>query len=110
MADEDERSLRERRTEMDAPEAEDPTSEKLRRTLRAFESQLDQQEHLYAMYFAGVERAAPIQRRQQLELLATQINNTPKPTAGLRFQVSVVMSRYESYREKWDKQMKALER
>ena len=67
---------------------------------------LEQLNNLYAMYFSGVERRPPIERRQVLEAMIQQIGALPKPTPAISFRVQTVLTSFNSHRDRWDKMLR----
>ncbi len=67
---------------------------------------MEQLNNLYAMFFAGVEKRPPIERRQVLEAVMQQIAGLPRPTPALAFRVQTVMASFTAHRDRWDKQLR----
>lgn len=88
-----------------APSPKDPLSDSIHRA----ETMIDQINHLYQMYLAGVERTAPLERRKQLNELIAQMQNIPKPTPAASFRYTMIKSKYSSHCERWDRIMKEIE-
>ena len=73
------------------------------------EAQIDQLSALYNMYFAGADTLPPIERRAQLEVVMHTLQSAHKPTPAANFRFQSTLSRFNTYRERWDKQLKGLE-
>ena len=72
-------------------------------------TQIDQVSALYNMFFSGAETLPPIERRAQLEATMQVLQSTPKPTPASNFRFNTALSRFNTYRDRWDKQLKGLE-
>jgi len=79
-------------------------------TMDKVQSMIDQVDHLYGMYFAGVDKLPPIQVRSVLEQLMTSLQNQQKSTPAQKFKYSNLVSRFQAYRDRWDKKLKDLEK
>src|SRR5690349_18452737 len=60
---------------------------------------LAQVHHLYNMYFAGVEKRPPLERRAFLDATMNQIQQFAKNTPALRFQSHGILDQYRNYCE-----------
>ena len=74
------------------------------------QSMIDQVDHLYGMYFAGVEKIPPHQVRSVLDQLMLSLQNQQKSTPAQKFKYTSLASRFQSYRDRWDKKLKDLEK
>jgi hypothetical protein len=79
-------------------------------TLEKVQSMIDQVDHLYGMYFSGVDKLPPIQVRSVLEQLMVSLQNQQKSTPAQKFKYSNLVSRFQAYRDRWDKKLKDLEK
>jgi hypothetical protein len=70
---------------------------------------IEQLNNLYAAYIAGADRIPPTERRKQLDQLITTIQMSAKPTRALAFRADGLVSKFNTYRDRWDKLMKDLE-
>ncbi len=70
---------------------------------------VEQLDRLYTMYFQGLEKLPPIQKRKLLEDLIEQLDLGSKPTAQLRFKTQSARTKFATYRERWEKKLKDLE-
>jgi len=82
---------------------------KLDELLQRAEPLIEQLNNLYAIYFAGVEKLPPNERRQQLEALMSQLSVMHKPNPTYRFRVDTLVTRFVTYKDRWDKLLKDLE-
>lgn len=76
--------------------------------LRA-EPLIEQLNNLYNMYFTGVEKIPPIERRKQLDQLMLSLQMMPKMNAAALFKYNNIYSKFISYRDRWEKMMKNFE-
>jgi hypothetical protein len=73
------------------------------------ETLIEQINNLYQMFFAGVERLPPIEKRKQLEQVMQSLARAGKSSAANQFRISSIQSRFTSYLERWDKLLRDLE-
>lgn len=69
-------------------------------------------EHLNSLYnqlVAGVEKRPPLEKRQQLDAYMTRLNTAVKNSPSLNFKYSNLVSKYQTYRDRWDRMLKDLE-
>ncbi|OFZ78381.1 MAG: hypothetical protein A2583_13910 [Bdellovibrionales bacterium RIFOXYD1_FULL_53_11] len=70
---------------------------------------IEQVGNLYAQFFSGAEKRAPIEKRAQLDHIMDVLFNMPKATPAQKFRYGSLQNRYIVNRDKWDKTLKALE-
>ena len=70
---------------------------------------IEQVNSLYNQYRMGTERKPPIERRQVLDQVMNSIQLMRKPTEGARFRVRQIAAKYMSYKDRWDRILKAME-
>ena len=70
---------------------------------------LEQIQHLYNMYVAGVEKVPPLSQRKQLEDLLTKLMNAPKNNQTILFRVNQFQTKYATYRDRWERLAKDIE-
>lgn len=92
-----------------ALEAKGGSSEKLMELIERGTPMLEQLNNLYNMYFAGAEKRAPIERRQQLDQIAQTVLLMSKPTPTLQFRATTFLSSYQSFTDRWDRLLKDME-
>lgn len=84
-------------------------SAELHSMIKQATAEIERVHQLYQKFLAGVDKVPPIQARANLDALVTTIEKSSKMTAATQFQTQTLMSRVRTYREKWDKLMKARE-
>ncbi len=84
-------------------------NDELRAALHSMEILIDQLDHLYAQYFARYEKRPPIEKRRMLDAKMTQLESAVKPTPDLKFRFGAVQSKYTTFRDRWEKQLKDFE-
>lgn len=70
---------------------------------------IEQVNNLYQMYFTGVERRPPVERRKLLDDHATKLAASSKPTLQGKFRANTALARYNTHCERWDKRLRSLE-
>jgi hypothetical protein len=70
---------------------------------------IDQLNNLYTMFASGAEKLPPTERRQQLDQIMATLQLMSKPTPALSFKYQTVLSKYATYKERWDKLLKSIE-
>jgi hypothetical protein len=70
---------------------------------------IEQVNSLYNQYRNGAEKRAPLERRSQLDQVIQSIQLMRKPTESQRFQVRQIVSKYLSYKDRWDRMLRAME-
>lgn len=71
---------------------------------------IEQMGHLYTLFFQGIEKRPPIEKRTLLDKEIIILQNAMKGTPALKFRANSVISTYLTHRDRWDKKMKDLER
>lgn len=89
--------------------ASSASSEKLDDLIQKADSLIEQVNNLYGMYVAGVERAAPIERRKQLEQVMLSLQSTMKNSPAALFRYNGVLAKYSSHKDKWERLLKDIE-
>lgn len=84
------------------------TEQIIERMSRA-EQLIEQLNNIYNMYVSGIERNPPIDRRKQLDELMLGLQLVAKPTQSLQFRFDTALSRFRSYRNRWDRLLRDLE-
>jgi len=92
----------------DTTTSTDPT-QKLSELMDRAGPMMEQLNNLYGMFFAGVEKRPPVERRQILDSVMQQISGLPRPTPALQFRVQTVISTYNSHKDRWDKLLRERE-
>jgi hypothetical protein len=71
---------------------------------------IEQIQNLYQLYLNGMERLPPLTHRKQLEdLFSHKINLAAKTSASLKFKSQQLLTKYTTYKDKWDRIHKDLE-
>ena len=83
--------------------------EKLDELFKRAEPLIEQLNNKYTMYIAGVDNIPPLELRKQLDNLMTMLLSAPKPTNSYMFRFQTLQAKYQSHRDKWDRQMKDIE-
>lgn len=73
------------------------------------EIMMEQITNLYHMWVQGLERTPPISQRKHLEDLVMKIQTAPRPSTNLKFRVGQFQTRYNIYKDKWDRILKEVE-
>ncbi len=84
-------------------------SEKLDELLLRAEPLVEQLNNLYNIYISGADQIPPIERRKNLDMIMVSLQMMSKPTPGALYRYTAIQSKYETYRNRWDKMMKDLE-
>ena len=61
----------------------------------------------FDIYFNGNSKRPPLEARARLESLIRRVSDTRRMTYAQRYQLSMLVSRYASYRELWRRLLKA---
>ena len=77
--------------------------------LQRADPMIEQLNNLYHMYAVGVESLPPIERRRNLDTVMLSLQMMPKLTPSSLFKYNSILSRYQSYKERWDKLIKDIE-
>jgi hypothetical protein len=88
---------------------EQNSSQDLARTIEVMERKLIQLKTSYEQYFLGLERREPVILRAEVDRLFRQNATTIVQNTGLKFKLSGLVARYNSFRAHWDKQLRDLE-
>ncbi|MEO5968487.1 MAG: hypothetical protein ABIQ95_01060 [Bdellovibrionia bacterium] len=83
--------------------------EKLDELLLRADPLVEQLNNLYNIYISGAEQIPPTERRKNLDQIMVTLQMISKPTPGALYKYTAIYSKYESYRNRWDKMMKDLE-
>ena len=80
------------------------------KNLKILEQELNQLRVTYDLYFQGLERIPPEERRNlyHKKILRFQVSIATAPTA-LRYRVNSLLQRFTSYDQMWRRQMTAIE-
>jgi hypothetical protein len=70
---------------------------------------IEQLNNLYNIYISGTERNPPNERRKHLDQIMATLQNISKPSAGLLYRYTSLASKYQTYKNRWDKVLKDLE-
>jgi hypothetical protein len=65
--------------------------------------------HLYDMWFQGIERREPADRRREFELLLTTMRREPPRNTALRFRFDQLVMRYHTYTTYWQRVARQIE-
>jgi len=84
-------------------------SEKFDEFIQRAEILIDQLNNLYNMFAAGAEQLPPAEKRRQLDQLMVTLTYTGKPTPSMLFKCNSIVSRYTTYKERWDRMLKDVE-
>ncbi len=107
--------LKKRRQREDRDKEESSTRDALQVNLKLddliqrADTLIERLNHLYQMFVTGVEKAAPIEQRKQLDQLIFTIQLAPKITQSGLFKANNVQARFYTYRDRWEKLLKDLE-
>ncbi len=61
----------------------------------------------FDIYFNGNSKRPPLEARARLEALIRRVSDTRTMSYAQRYQLSMLVSRYASYRELWRRMLKA---
>jgi len=61
----------------------------------------------FDIYFNGNSKRPPLEARARLEALIRRVSDTRTMSYANRYQLSMLVSRYASYRELWRRMLKA---
>ena len=116
MADDDWKKRREREDRLEREGAEkekdrlrDAEGDRLRAGFAEVEKLLDELNAKYNQFVTGVEMKPPIEKRAKLDRLVADMSRSPKPTQSLMFRWGSLQASYTTYKERWDRQVKAVE-
>jgi hypothetical protein len=70
---------------------------------------IDQLEHLYRQFVAGVLSRPPVEERARLDQLLAQLTLSGKSTAADRFRFSSILQTYNTHKGRWDKLLSDVE-
>jgi hypothetical protein len=92
-------------------EMRDKSEEKspLLRMLSRADLQLEQIQHLYNMYVAGVERTPPHSQRKQIDELFFKMMGVPKNNQTLLFRFNQFQTKFNTYKDRWERLMRDIE-
>ena len=85
---------------------EHSANEKLAAQLHEADTLIDRLTSLYNQWFAGIEKRAPIEVRARLEAMMQQISGAVKLTPSTKFKYQGLQSKFQTYRDRWDKLIK----
>lgn len=71
---------------------------------------IEQLSHLYTMYFQGIERRPPIEKRKLLESLMYRIQGASKTSTVVQFRAQTLVGQIQAQLERWDRQLRAKEK
>ena len=61
----------------------------------------------FDIYFNGTSKRPPLEARARLEALIRRVSDSRTMTYAQRYQLSMLVSRYTSYRELWRRTLRA---
>lgn len=61
----------------------------------------------FDIYFSGNAKRPPLEARARLEAFVRRVSDTRSMSYAQRYQLSMLVSRYASYRELWRRMLKA---
>lgn len=70
---------------------------------------LEQIQHLYNMYVAGVEKTPPLTQRKQIEEMMSKLGGAPKNNQTILFRFNQFQTKYQTYKDRWDRLIKNIE-
>lgn len=73
------------------------------------EAMMEQISNLYNMWLQGLEKMPPTTHRRHLDDLILKIQAAPKNTANLKFRVTQFLTRYSTFKDKWERISKDVE-
>lgn len=77
--------------------------------VQQIEPLIEQVNNLYGMFFSGVEKRPPQEKRRLLDAMVMQLTNAPKPNPGVQFRSQTIIQRHQTHRDRWEKMMKDFE-
>ncbi len=89
-----------RRTKSDETVAFDQQLTRLEDDIRKLKIEFD-------IYFNGTSKRPPLEARARLEAYLRRVSDTRTMTYAQRYQLSMLVSRYTSYRELWRRTLRA---
>lgn len=92
-----------------AQEANQISGDKFLELILKAEPLIEQLNNLYNMFFTGVEKIPPVERRKQLDQMMLSLQMMPKVNAAASFKYNNIHSKFISYRDRWEKMMKNFE-
>ena len=81
----------------------------IERDLTRLEAELKKLETEYTMYFAGRLAKPPWDTRGRVDVMVRQLDRTPIQNTAIRFRFSTIQSRYASFVELWERNLRAKE-
>lgn len=84
-------------------------SDQLAQMIQQADVLIEQVNNLYGMYFAGVEKRAPQEKRQLLDASVTKILAAPKANPAMQFKSQTLIQKYNTQKDRWDRMLKDLE-
>ncbi len=85
---------------------EENPNEKLMAQINEADILVDRLSSLYNQWFSGVEKRPPVEVRARLEAMMHQISGAVKLTPALKFKYQGLLSKFQTYRDRWDKIIK----
>lgn len=86
-----------------------PSSEKIEDLMHKADVLIEQLGQIYQMYYVGIEKRPPTEKRAFLENLIIKIQNAPKPISATQFKWGTLQSKFNVHKEKWDRMLKDIE-
>ncbi len=87
----------------------DVDSDQLSKMIHEADVLIEQVNNLYAMYFQGIERRAPMEKRQLLDTSVTRILAAPKANPAMQFKSQSLIQKYTAQKDRWERMLKDLE-
>lgn len=85
------------------------SGERYLQLIQSTDVSIDQVNNLFQMYIAGVERLPPIEKQKLLDQSMIRLESMEKATPAARFRYQALQSRYQTYKNRWEKLLKDLE-
>ena len=79
------------------------------RLIQRADLMLEQVQHLFGMYVAGVEKFPPLSQQKQLDDIIQKITSAPKNNQTILFRANQFNTKYMTYKDRWDRLLKDIE-
>lgn len=86
-----------------------PNENPVIRMITRADMMVEQVQHLFNMYIAGIEMTPPHTQRKQLQDLYQKIVIAPKNSTNILFRANQFVTKYNMYHDRWERLMKDIE-
>lgn len=86
-----------------------PNENPVIRMIARADMMLEQVQHLFNMYVAGIEMTPPHTQRKQLQDLYQKVVTAPKNSTNILFRANQFVTKYNMYHDRWERLMKDIE-